>query len=90
MVEMIPIEYIVGFSMAAVNIFKNQLPEKKQAFVPFIAIAFCVIFHVINALIFGGDLLLAGRDSFIAGGVVVGMFAGGNAIGKAIQVKKPE
>lgn len=78
--EMIPVEYIIAMSMSLVNIFKKYLPS---ATVPFVTIIVAILFNVLNAFLFGGEFLLAGRDAFISTGIFVGMFAGADAIRKS-------
>jgi hypothetical protein len=82
---MIELAYIIGFAMAVVNAFKRSIPERFSAFVPFIALFIAIVCNIINALLFGGDILIAGRDAFISAGIVVGMFAAGDAAGKSIK-----
>lgn len=82
MVEMVEIQYIVAFAMGVINIFKDRLPK---SVVPFAAIGLSVVLNLLNAYIFGGDLLTAGKDGFVIAGIMVGLFAGGDAIRKNVQ-----
>ena len=75
--EMIGIQYVVAFALALTNVFKAYVPAKA---VPFIAIIVTIAFNVLNATIFGGDILLAGREAFISGGITAGLFVSGDAI----------
>ena len=89
---MIQIEYIIGFAMAISNTIKKQIPQnnKYQDIIPFVAVICCITLNIINALVFGGDITIAGKDAFISSCIVVGIFSGGNAIGKAIKTEHDE
>lgn len=78
--DMIPVEYVIATSMALVNLFKKYVPAGA---VPFATILTAIIFNLLNAFLFGGDFLMAGKDAFIATGIFVGMFAGADAIRKS-------
>jgi len=84
---MIPIEYIIAFAMAIVNVIKKRIPETYSDLIPFIAFIFSISCNMVNALLFGGDILIAGKDAFIAAGVALAMFSGGSALGKVIAKK---
>lgn len=76
---MIETVYVVAFAMGIVNIFKKQLPVNA---VPLVSIAAAVALGVGNAAIFGGDILAASKDVFVASGIAVGMFVAGDAVRK--------
>ncbi len=77
--EMIQLTYVLGFAMAIVNVFKGNIDKR---ITPFVALFLVIAFNVVNAFLFGGDLLAAGRDAFIQGGIAIGMFAGGDKLRK--------
>jgi hypothetical protein len=78
---MIAMQYIVAFAMGVVNVFKAHIPSKA---VPFVTMGLTIIFNLVNSYLYGeGNLLMAGKDAFIAGGIAVGMFAAGDAIRKS-------
>lgn len=79
MYEMISIEIVVALAMAITNTFKNRL---SVATVPFVSIAIALILNLVNAALFGGDLLLAGQEAFITSGIIVGLFNAGTATRK--------
>jgi|GEM_PF-1582578 len=70
--NMIELAYIIGLAMALVNLFKARVPANA---VPLIAVAFVVVLNMGNALLFGGETLLALKDAFIGAGILVGLFA---------------
>jgi hypothetical protein len=84
---MIPLEYIVIFAMTIVEVLRKRLPESLNDMKPFIAFAIAIGCNLINALIFKGDLLIAGREAFISAGISLTLFSGGSAIGKVIATK---
>jgi hypothetical protein len=77
---MVEILYVVAFAMAVVEALKDKLPTR---LLPFAAIGIVIILNLLNCLLFGGDLIEAGRDAFISGGIAVGIFAAGTAVRKA-------
>ncbi len=84
---MIELQYIILFAMAIVEVIRKRLPESYNDFKPFIAFAIAILCNVSNALIFGGDVLAAGKDSFVAAGVALTLFSGGSALGNVISTK---
>ena len=78
--EMIEVTIIIAFAMAIVNLFKDKIPNPMV--VPFISLALAVILNVANAALFGGDMLIAGREAFIVGGQIIGIFAAGSIVKK--------
>lgn len=78
---MVQIEFVIAFAMALLNLCKHKLPETAT---PIAAIFLAVVLNVINALLFGGDLAIAGRDAFITAGIFVGIFASGTYLRKAV------
>lgn len=83
---MISVEYIIAFAMAFTNIFKNKLPV---TVVPFVSFFLSIVLNIINALLYGGDFLLAGKDAFCTAGVIVGIFNAGTVTRKLIQGENP-
>lgn len=63
---MIELQYIILFAMAIVEIIKKRLPDSMSDMKPFIAFAIAIGCNLINALLFNGDMLVAGKDAFIA------------------------
>ena len=86
MYEMIDIEIIVAFAMAITNLFKDKL---KVAAVPFVSIAIAIALNLINAALFGGDLVLAGQEAFVTAGIVVGLFNAGTVTRKILHGNNP-
>lgn len=70
--NMIQLTYIIGLAMAIVNLFKKRVPANA---VPLIAVAVVIALNLGNAILFGGDPLLAFKDAFIGAGILVGLFA---------------
>jgi len=85
--NMIPLEYVILFAMAIVEVIRKRLPDAWNDVKPFIAFAIAIGCNVLNALLFSGDMLVAGREAFIAAGVALTIFSGGSAIGKALAPK---
>lgn len=86
--NMIPIEYVILFAMAIVEVIRKRIPESWKDLKPFVAFMIAIGCNVANATLFGGDALIAGREAFIAAGVALAMFGGGSAIGKIIAPKQ--
>ena len=86
--NMIPIEYVILFAMAIVEVVRKRIPDTWSDLKPFVAFVIAIGCNVANAALFGGDALSAGKDAFIAAGVALAMFGGGNAIGKIIAPKQ--
>lgn len=84
--EMIDITIIVAFAMAIVNLFKDKVPN--PLVVPFISLAVAIGLNVANAALFGGDMLIAGREAFVTGGQIIGIFAAGSVV-KKVASKEP-
>jgi hypothetical protein len=84
---MIPLEYIILFAMAIVEVIRKRLPDSMNDIKPFIAFAIAIGCNVLNATLFGGDILIAGKEAFIAAGVALTIFSCGNTIGKVIAPK---
>jgi len=84
---MIELEYIILFAMAIVEVVKKRLPDSMSDMKPFIAFAIAIGCNLLNALLFKGDMLVAGKEAFVAAGVALTLFSGGSAIGKAISTK---
>lgn len=82
---MVEMEYIIAFSMAVVNVMKKYV--SKEA-VPFLTILFAIGFNLLNAALFGGDALLAGKEAFVGAGISVGMFVAGDVIRHTAPLKK--
>lgn len=85
--NMIPIEYVILFAMAVVEVIRKRIPDTWSDLKPFIAFIIAIGCNVANAALFGGDALTAGRDAFIAAGVALTIFSGGSAIGNVIAPK---
>ena len=83
---MIGLEYLIAFSMSITNLFKNKLPV---AAVPFASLGLAVMFNILNALIFNGDPLVAAKEAFCNGGIVVGLFNVGTVTRKLVQGENP-
>ena len=86
-ITMIPLEYIILFAMAIVEVLRKRLPDSFSDLKPFIAFTIAIACNVGNAALFGGNMLLAGKDAFIAAGVALAMFSGGSVIGKILTPK---
>lgn len=84
-VTMIPLEYIILFAMAIVEIIRKRMPDTLGDLKPFIAFTIAIACNVVNAALFGGNMLLAGKEAFIAAGVALAMFGGGTVIGNLIS-----
>lgn len=83
---MISIEYIIAFAMAVTNVFKKKLPV---ALIPFMSLILSVVLNILNAIIFKGDPLLAGKEAFCDACIVVGIFNIGTVTRKLAQKKNP-
>ena len=86
-ITMIPIEYIILFAMAIVEIIRKRMPDTYSDLKPFIAFTIAIACNVANAALFGGNILGAGKEAFIAAGVALAMFGGGSAVGKLLAPK---
>jgi len=86
-VTMIPIEYIILFAMAIVEVIRKRMPDTYSDLKPFIAFVIAITCNVANAALFGGNMLGAGKEAFIAAGVSLAMFGGGSAVGKLLAPK---
>ena len=80
---MIELAYIIGLAMAIVNLFKKRVPANA---VPLIAVTLVVVLNIGNALIFGGDMLMALKSAFIEGGMLVGLFAASDTQSNRVTV----
>lgn len=69
---MIEVAYIIGLSMAVVNLVKSYVQPNM---VPLLAVALAVILNVANAFLFNGDPASAGKEAFVSAGILVGLFA---------------
>lgn len=69
---MIEVSYIIGLSMALVNLFKKNIPSN---IVPLASVALAIVLNIANAFLFGGNLAESGKDAFISAGILVGLFA---------------
>jgi len=81
---LVEIEYVVALAMGITNLFKPKVPV---AVVPFATIIIALALNIVNALIFGGEVTLAGKDALITSGIMAGLFAGGTATRKLIEGK---
>jgi len=88
--NMIPLEYIILFAMAIVEVIRKRMPDTYGDLKPFIAFTIAIGCNVLNAAIFGGSMLAAGRDSFIAAGVALAMFGSGTVLGNIISKSSPK
>jgi len=86
-ITMIPIEYIILFAMAIVEVIRKRMPDTYSDLKPFIAFVIAIACNVANAALFGGNMLGAGKEAFIAAGVALAMFGGGSAVGKLLAPK---
>jgi len=71
---------IVGLTMVIVNIFKTYEPFKTKRgklYIPLLVFVTAALLNVLNALIFGGELLTALRDGFILGAAAGGIYSMG-------------
>ena len=84
--EMIPLEYVIAFAMALVNLFKHKLPV---AVVPISSFLLAIALHVCNAMLFGGDPMIAIKDAFVEAGIIIGLFTGGTMVRKVSQANNP-
>ena len=84
-IQPIPIEYIIAFAMAVTNVVKRTIPDKDADAIPFIAFFLSILFNVVNALSFNGNILEAGQQAFISAGVSLAIFSGGSALGRKIS-----
>lgn len=82
---MIGLEYIIAFSMATTNLFKKKVPAE---LVQYCTLGTVIVMNILNAIVFKGDIAMAGKESFVAGLVATGMFVAGDAVRKTIVDKK--
>lgn len=71
---------IVGLTMVIVNVIKTYKPFKTQRgrlIVPLLVFIVAAILNVINALLFGGELLEAFRDGLVFGASAGGIYSMG-------------
>lgn len=85
---MIPIEYIIAFSMAITNIIKKRLSDKNSDFTPLIAFTIAISLNIINALIFGGSVRESFSSGFVSAGISLALFSGGTSISRIITPPK--
>lgn len=85
---MIPIEYIIAFSMAITNIIKKRLSDKNLDFVPLIAFAIAISLNMVNAFIFGCSIRESFGNAFISAGISLALFSGGTSISRMITPQK--
>jgi hypothetical protein len=78
---LIEILFVVAFAMAVTEAVHDYLPTK---LVPFAALGLVIVLNLLNAVLFGGDLLEAGKLGFIEGGIAIGIFAAGNGVRKVV------
>lgn len=72
--QMVQVTYVIGISMAIVNLLKNRFNLPKDL-IPVLAVVLAVGFNLLNAFVFGGDYVSAGKAAFIESGILVGLFA---------------
>ncbi|MGE5589871.1 MAG: hypothetical protein ACM3ZA_04520 [Bacillota bacterium] len=70
---MLETQYVVGLVMAVVQILKRWVPSE---YLPLLAVFLGAAFNALNALAFGGDLVAAVKDGFVAAGLAIGIFSG--------------
>lgn len=70
---MLDTQYVVGLVMAVVQVLKRWVPSE---FLPLVAVFLGAGFNALNALAFGGDMVAAVKDGFIAAGLAIGIFSG--------------
>lgn len=70
---MLETQYVVGLVMAVVQILKRWVPSE---YLPLLAVVLGAGLNALNALAFGGDILAAIKDGFVAAGLAIGIFSG--------------
>jgi hypothetical protein len=73
---------IVGLTMTIVGIIKTFKPfttEKGKLCVPLLVFAVAAILNVLNAVVFGGELLKALNEGFVLGAAAGGIYSMGKA-----------
>jgi len=83
--QMIPLEYIILFSMAIVEAIRKRIPDNLDDLKPFLAFIISIACNIVNARLFGGNTLLASKEAFIASGVALAIFSGGTVVGKIME-----
>ncbi|BFH13544.1 hypothetical protein WJ0W_004072 [Paenibacillus melissococcoides] len=72
---MIEIGFVIALAMAMGGFLKNEewFPNK---YIPFVIVIFAVAFNLLNAFLFNGDLLEAGKLALIEAAGAIGIHSG--------------
>lgn len=76
-------EFIIGLSMGLINILKKYIPEKAKDLLPIICLAFIVTINCGLAYFNKTNIVEAGKEALINGGIALGLFTAGTYTARA-------